>query len=247
MPSLTPSQWPRLARIAGEVHATLSPIRIACDVTNPLLGLQGAAAVYAPQKGLRAEDYARLDQETARVAALLCAHCDQPESLHDTPGSGAAGGIAFGLMCATRARLLPGFGLVSAWLRLEARLAAADVVITGEGRFDESSLCGKGPGAVAQRALELGKPVHVFAGQVAPMPSRSGLYLHGITPSGTNYQRYPTQYVAPEVISRWRLCMHLDCARLSDRNPDFRLKKCARRPAAEAPHRPETRERSRAT
>ena len=73
--------------------------------------------------------------------------------------------------------------LVAAWLDLETHLAAADVVITGEGRFDESSFSGKGPGALALRALALGRPVHVFAGQIAPVMPRAGLHLHGITPA----------------------------------------------------------------
>ena len=62
-------------------------------------------------------------------------------------------------------------------------IAAADVVITGEGRFDASSLSGKGPGAVVDRALARGKPVHVFAGQVTATDARAGLTLHAITPA----------------------------------------------------------------
>ncbi|MSU24261.1 MAG: glycerate kinase [Opitutus sp.] len=178
-----PSAWSRIARLDGQVPATLPPIRIACDVTNPLLGPRGAAAIYGPQKGLRPADLQRLDHESARLGLMLCTHCRQPDSLMDTPGAGAAGGISFGLMTAARAQLLPGFDLVAAWLDLDRRLAAADLVITGEGRFDESSLSGKGPGAVAARALALGKTVHVFAGAVTATP-RSGLTLHAITPNG---------------------------------------------------------------
>ncbi|MSU67566.1 MAG: glycerate kinase [Opitutia bacterium] len=163
----------------------LPPIRIACDVTNPLLGPRGAAATYGPQKGLRPADLARLDHECARLALLLCAHTGRPNALMDLPGAGAAGGISFGLMAAADAKLLPGFDLVSAWLDLEHKLAAADLVITGEGRFDDTSLTGKGPGAVAARALALGKPVHVFAGAVSTLTPRAHLTLHAITPAGT--------------------------------------------------------------
>jgi glycerate kinase len=176
-----PARWPEITRLAGRTAADLPPIRIACDVTNPLLGPRGAAAVYGPQKGLRPADLARLDHEGARLGLMLCAHCGQPDTLMDLPGAGAAGGISFGLMTAAGAKLLPGFDLVAAWLDLEARLAAADLVITGEGRFDDSSLSGKGPGAVAARALALGKRVHVFAGAVTAAP-RAGLALHAITP-----------------------------------------------------------------
>lgn len=83
------------------------------------------------------------------------------------PGAGAAGGIAFGLLVAARARLVPGSALVEAWLDLEARVRAADWVLTGEGRFDDSSWAGKGPGALLRLALRLGRRCAVFAGSVA--------------------------------------------------------------------------------
>jgi glycerate kinase len=115
---------------------------------------------------------------------MLCTHCGASDALMDAPGAGAAGGLGFGLMAAARARLLPGFDLVSDWLNLAPKLAGADIVITGEGRFDDSSLTGKGPGAIAAQALALGKSVHVFAGSVTTLP-REKLALHAITPSGT--------------------------------------------------------------
>lgn len=204
-----PAHWPRVVRLTGCLSLPrprtpnpvpfpsrpvssgsfptdpLPPIRIACDVTNPLLGPRGAAATYGPQKGLRPADLARLDHECARLALLLCAHTGRPNALMDLPGAGAAGGISFGLMAAADAKLLPGFDLVSAWLDLERKLAAADLVITGEGSFDDTSLTGKGPGAVAARALALGKPVHVFAGAVSTLTPRAHLTLHAITPAGT--------------------------------------------------------------
>jgi glycerate kinase len=179
-----PARWREINRIAGGVNPPVPPIRIACDVSNPLLGPRGAAAVYGPQKGLRAEDLPRLDHESARLAAMLCAYCHKPDTAKEVPGTGAAGGIAFGLMTAADAQLTPGFDLVSAWLDLETRLAAADLVITGEGRFDDSSLNGKGPGAVAARALALGKEVHVFAGSATASEPPERLKLHSITPAG---------------------------------------------------------------
>jgi glycerate 2-kinase len=179
-----PADWPRLRRIRGGMLESIPPILIACDVDNPLLGPRGAAAVYGPQKGLRPEDAAALEAGSARIAAMLCRHFGRPQSLAAEPGAGAAGGIAFGLMAAAGARLLPGFDLVASWLDLDARLATADIVVTGEGRFDETSLSGKGPGTVVSRCLALGKPVHVFAGQVALPASVPGLSTHIITPPG---------------------------------------------------------------
>lgn len=186
--SPVPNAWAQIARIGGKLMS-LPPIYIACDVTNPLLGPRGAVAVYGPQKGIAAAHISRLDHESARLALLLCHFVRQPDSLMETPGAGAAGGIAFGLMAAARAQLLPGFEFVSQWLDLEPRIAAADVVITGEGRFDASSLDGKGPGGVASRALALRKPVHVFAGAVTTTTQRLGLTLHAITPEGTNLDK----------------------------------------------------------
>ena len=179
-----PGTWAEATGFAGRVDPTLPPLRIACDVTNPLAGPRGAAATYGPQKGLRMEDLARLDAETVRLARALCGHCGRPESLAETPGAGAAGGIAFGLMAGAGARLLPGFDLVSAWLDLEVRLAAANLVVTGEGRFDASSLQGKGPGAVAARALAAGKRVVVLAGQATLPEPPPGLVAHSISPPG---------------------------------------------------------------
>jgi glycerate 2-kinase len=177
-----PSAWPGIKSLGGGVFPSIPPIRIACDVTNPLLGPMGTAAVFGPQKGLSAADIGRLDEAGARMAALMCEHFGKPASLADQVGAGAAGGIAFGLMAAAGARLLPGFGLVSAWLGIEERIAAADIVVTGEGRFDESSLGGKGPGAIAARARDLGKRVVVLAGQARGAPE--GLEVRAITPEG---------------------------------------------------------------
>jgi glycerate kinase len=180
-----PARWSALERMAGILDPAHPPIRIACDVTNPLLGPHGAVAVYGPQKGLPPAGRDPLEIASARIASLLCRHCGRPETLCNEPGAGAAGGIAFGLMCAADAQVVPGWDLLAAWFDLEARIAAAEIVITGEGRFDESSLSGKGPGALALRALAQGRPVHVFAGQIAAVTPREDLHLHGITPADT--------------------------------------------------------------
>jgi glycerate 2-kinase len=184
LPSAAPGYWSRLQRMTGAPDARLVPIRLACDVSNPLLGPFGAAATYGRQKGLRAEDEPWLESETARASALLSAHCGASPSLRDVPGAGAAGGIAFGLMCAAGARLVSGFALVSESLGLDARMRAADVVLTGEGQFDATSMNGKGTGEVVRRAVQMGKAVHVLAGQVSVAAGPPGLFLHPITPAG---------------------------------------------------------------
>jgi glycerate kinase len=186
IPAPIPASWREIRRIEGRLEPGLPPVRIACDVANPLLGPNGAAAVYGRQKGLQPSDAGRLEAESARMAALLCDHFGVPRGAADAPGAGAAGGLAFGLMVAAGARLEPGFPLVAAWLNLEARLAAADLVITGEGGFDATSLGGKATGSLVAQASALGKSAHVFAGAADPPPGMAGtLAVHTINPPGT--------------------------------------------------------------
>ncbi len=162
---LRPSEWHRLARIYGDL-SHLPSLRIACDVQNPLLGTSGATATYGPQKGFSRQDLDRAESELSRVARLLVEANRAEQALFDEPGAGAAGGLGFGLRATARASFVPGFPLVSAWLGLEERIAQADMVITGEGRFDFSSLQGKGPGAIVKMAAGAGKSVLVLAGSV---------------------------------------------------------------------------------
>jgi glycerate kinase len=131
------------------------------DVTAPLLGAQGAAAVFAPQKGADGEQIARLEAGLARLAELLGG---DPEAA----GAGAAGGTGYGLAAAWGAELVPGAVEVARVAELDRALAGADLVITGEGRFDETSLTGKTCGTVIAAAAAAGVPVAVVAGQVSP-------------------------------------------------------------------------------
>ncbi|MBI2516108.1 MAG: glycerate kinase [Opitutae bacterium] len=177
----TPSTWERIVRIERGAPPELPPLFIACDVDNPLLGPRGATATFGPQKGLSPDDAPRFEAQMARMATLLCETCGQSPALTATPGAGAAGGIAFGLMVACGAKLVPGFEFVSDWLDLPARIAAADLILTGEGRFDATSLAGKGPGALVREGRRLGKPVHVFAGS---LEGPADATTHAITPAG---------------------------------------------------------------
>jgi glycerate kinase len=178
-----PSLWPRIARIAGTAPA-LPPLRIACDVQNPLLGPRGAAAVYGAQKGLKLEDLARFEADAERLARLACEHAGRELELVQQPGAGAAGGIAFGLAVGVGARLVAGFELVAEWLDLSARLERADLVISGEGRFDATSFAGKGPGTLAREATLRGRRCAIFAGSVEPsLAPERGLELLAISPA----------------------------------------------------------------
>ena len=133
-------------------------VLVLTDVASPLLGERGAAAVFGPQKGLGATAIAAADAGLARLAGLLAAD-------PDVPGAGAAGGTGFGLL-AWGARLVPGAAEVAALTGLRDAVAAADVVITGEGSYDGQSAQGKTPAFVARLAREAGARVAVVAGRV---------------------------------------------------------------------------------
>lgn len=137
---------------------------VASDVTNPLLGDEGATAVYGPQKGVTPETAPVLEKGLARLAEI--AERDLGTAFKDEPGSGAAGGLGFGLRTFCGAHLEPGFELIAGMIGLEENISKADLVITGEGSLDAQSLSGKGPVGVAQMARRAGKPVIGVAGRV---------------------------------------------------------------------------------
>lgn len=156
-----PHQLERVARIdwSGLIpEARHVEWRMASDVTNPLLGPNGAAAMFGPQKGVEPDDVARYD-------AMLAAYARCFE--HDVtgqPGAGAAGGIGFALY-QLGATYVSGIEEAVRWANLEETLQAADWLITGEGRFDDQSLHGKAPYGLARLAHAHGVPTLVFAGQ----------------------------------------------------------------------------------
>ncbi|HET8784003.1 MAG TPA: glycerate kinase [Candidatus Limnocylindrales bacterium] len=143
-------------------------LEVACDVTNPLLGPTGAAATYGPQKGASPDDVAALDARNAAWADELEAREGRRE--RDTPGAGAAGGVGFGLLAIQdRFRsfaLRPGIDLVMEATDFPARLAQADLVITGEGRIDAQTAFGKTALGVAKRAAAAGVPCIAVGGGV---------------------------------------------------------------------------------
>jgi len=151
------------------LHPRLGDVRwrVACDVTNPLLGPAGAAAVYSPQKGADAGDAAVLEAGLARLADALAGAAGR--DVRDLPGIGAAGGLALPLVALFGARLEPGRRVVAEALGAPALLATADVVITGEGRLDAQSLVGKVVTGVRE-LTPAGVPVIVLAGEVALTP-----------------------------------------------------------------------------
>lgn len=164
----------------GGVRSALREVEIvaACDVDVPLLGLHGASAGFAAQKGatdLQAQELERALGHFAHLAVGALGDALRPDllarpgtpaaRLTAAPGAGAAGGLGFGLSL-LGARLVPGSALVADAVGLAGQIADADLVVTGEGRFDWQSLHGKVVAAVAERALVAAVPAIVIAGQV---------------------------------------------------------------------------------
>jgi glycerate 2-kinase len=141
---------------------------VASDVDSPLYGPHGAAAVYGPQKGAGPADVAVLDEGLRQWAAVVAAAGGVARAgLEDEPGAGAAGGVGFGALAVLGAALRSGIGMVLELTGFAAKVAAADLVITGEGSLDEQTLRGKAPAGVAAAARDRGVPVLAIAGRVS--------------------------------------------------------------------------------
>lgn len=142
-------------------------IIVASDVNNPLLGPTGATHVYGPQKGADSVAIAELEAGMAHWATVL-AQTFGRDDFTTTPGAGAAGGMALPLLALGRARIMPGFQLVAETTGLHEAIAAADLVITGEGRLDGQTLRGKVVHGVAALAQRHRKPCLALGGSIAP-------------------------------------------------------------------------------
>lgn len=136
-------------------------ITVACDVTNPLFGPNGAARIFGPQKGATPEQVAELDA----LLEQLARRCGKLAEANE-PGAGAAGGLGFALGAFFAAQLRPGFDIVADAVGLPDRLRHADLCITGEGRLDASSLDGKAAVGVARMCAELSVPCVAVVGDV---------------------------------------------------------------------------------
>jgi len=139
-------------------------VSAACDVTNPLVGPEGAAHVYGPQKGAGPREVRLLDRALRRYARVLAR--DLGADVSQVPGGGAAGGLAAGLVALLGAEITSGADLLLELLGFGDAVRGVDLVITGEGRLDAQSLSGKAPVAVAGRAARAGVPTLALAGTV---------------------------------------------------------------------------------
>ncbi len=151
----------------SKVHPMLEHVdfNVACDVTNPLYGPNGAAHIYARQKGALKEDIAMLDKGLKDFAQILNAHFNiQTQKIK---GGGAAGGMGIGTMLFLKANLKPGIELVKELAQFEEKIMNADWIITGEGQLDAQTLSGKTVLGVLTSAKKKGIPVAAFCGDIS--------------------------------------------------------------------------------
>ena len=135
-----------------------------CDVDAPLTGEEGSARRFAPQKGAGPDEVALLERGLQKLTEVVGA--DLGIDLHSLPHVGAGGGIAAGIAAFCRGTLTSGFDYIAAALRLSSRIQTCDLVITGEGRFDEQSIQGKASAGIARLSHEQGVPCLGLFGQM---------------------------------------------------------------------------------
>lgn len=139
---------------------------VASDVSNPLYGPNGAAYVFAPQKGATPEQVQLLDERLRAFARETEAKGIAHPTLAEHPGAGAAGGLGYGLMAYLGATLQSGIDLVLDTIRFDEQTKGADLVLTGEGKSDRQTLMGKVPQGILTRAGHQGIPVHLLSGAI---------------------------------------------------------------------------------
>lgn len=161
----------RLARIVPPSTMPKSRFIVATDVDNPLYGPKGAAFQFAPQKGADAAMVKRLDAGLRHLARIV--KRDLGKDLAHQPGAGAAGGCGYGLMAFFNAERQNGFQLVRRLMKLDALIRQHDLVITGEGCFDRTSLLGKAPAQLGELARKLKRPVWALCGRTTLPLARS--------------------------------------------------------------------------
>lgn len=174
----TIEEWTGLERLA-HLEPPATPLSecefvVATDVSNPLLGPRGATRVYGPQKGLRRGDLRVAEKHLARLAQVVKRELGFDSK---TEGSGAAGGLGFGLQAFLGARRELGFSLFSELAGLERRIARSDLVITAEGAVDASSLMGKGVGQLVATCVQHKKPVLLLGGRLELERRPAGVML----------------------------------------------------------------------
>ena len=184
---------------------------VACDVNNPMVGAQGAAAVYGPQKGATPAMVEELDKALANYADKIAAVLGV--AVASVPGAGAAGGLGGGLVAFLEARLERGIHVVAGAVGLEDAIQHADLVITGEGQVDGQTLCGKAVHGVVEMAHKHGVPVVVLGGAVRPSAATLGEKYTGVSVLSLVNEPMSLEYAMANAASLLRrataLCLRL--------------------------------------
>ena len=157
---------PRLAKVS---------FTLASDVTNPLLGPHGAAHVFSPQKGATPEQVEVLEASLSHFASLVGGQ------YATTPGAGAAGGVGFMAYAFLNAEARSGIDLILDLVNFDSKIAGADAIITGEGRFDSQSVHGKAPWGILQRATKLSIPTYLLCGDADTHHASGYAGIHTLT------------------------------------------------------------------
>ena len=209
-----------LAEVASvdfsSVHPALKDCHFtaACDVRNPFTGADGAAVVFAPQKGAAPEMAAKLDAGMVKLAEVI--RQSTGKDISSLPGAGAAGGMGGGLSAFLNAELKPGIRLLLDALRFGERIKGADLVITGEGKADRQTIMGKVPFGILEEAKAQQIPVTLLAGAIEDVEvlNRAGFRgVFSITPSPTSLEQAMNPAFAKQNISRTveQICRVAQC------------------------------------
>lgn len=159
-----PANFTRIQHVTRPESPIGAVFEVLSDVNNPLLGAQGATRIFGPQKGANANDLNALETALTHVSSVI--ERDLNVRVRDKAGSGAAGGVGFGMMAFCGASLRSGFDVIADLTSLEERVMACDLIVTAEGSLDRQTLHGKGPGSLALMAKRYGKRVIGIGGRV---------------------------------------------------------------------------------
>lgn len=190
---------------SSNIHPAIKKSRFtaACDVQNPFCGKDGAAFIFAPQKGADQEMVLRLDSAMLQLAEVIGKNTGKNISLY--PGAGAAGGMGGGLLAFLDAELKPGIQLVLETLHFSEKIKDADLIITGEGKSDRQTIMGKVPSGILEEARKQNIPVILLSGNIEDVHELNSAGFQGvfsITPSPISLEQAMDPTIAKANIRR---------------------------------------------
>lgn len=195
----------RICALGARKELAECTFRVACDVTNPLCGENGATCIYGPQKGLAMRECAEMDAAMASFADAVTQFAGK--DYRDVPGAGAAGGMGFAFVSMLGGKLVPGAQLVMQATKMEDDLKKAGLFLTGEGRMDGQTVQGKAPMMAAALAKQMNPECRtmVFAGQIISGAEKVMAYgideMYAITPEGMDEKQAMEKFIARKNMS----------------------------------------------